>query len=251
MIKDMPGGYYKFRATCDLATAAAQIGAMDFADKYIRRLDKNVGLRKKAECSKYIAVDWLSGAESTAKSISEGNERREALCNVAKAYARDQSWDKAYEIVAIINDREQQDKARAVLAIELARAGLWERASTTFDAIHKNSDQLMVNQRVHVLRSWADFLAEPGNREQREKTAHSLTDGRERACLLMSVVDKLAQLGQYIEHLHLIQQAWLQARTKDDCLYLFAIVQALILRAPEMGAAFYNAFTWVNTFLSQ
>jgi tetratricopeptide (TPR) repeat protein len=243
--------YFRLRAICDLAIASAQLRSIGSADKYIRLLKRNADIQKKAECNLWIAAKILTNAESTAKTISEGDERREALCNVAMAYANSQMWDKADEIVAMINDRERQDEAWAVLAIELARAGQWERAITTFDIIDKNSGRRMVNQRMFVLQAWGDFLAQPGSREQREKTVHALTESKEKACLLLSVVDKLAQPDQYTEQLHVIQQAWLQARTKDDCLSLFAIVRRLILRAPEMGAAFYNVFTWVNTFLGQ
>ncbi len=245
IVNAMPRNYFRLRAICDLATAIAQFVTISSADKYIRMLTRNEEIQKKAQCNQYIVANWLAGAESTAKTIPEGDERREALCNVAIAYARAQSWDKASDVVDMINDREQQDEAWAVLAIELARARQWERAVTTLGAIHNNSDR-----RVVVLQTWGDFLAQPGSREQREKIAHSLTESNEKASLLVRVVDKLAQAGQYTEQLHVIQQAWLQARTKDDCLYWFALVQALILRAPEMGAAFYNAFTWVNTFLN-
>jgi tetratricopeptide (TPR) repeat protein len=246
IVKAMPRGYFKFHATYDLATAFAQIGATKSAAKYISTLKGNKEIQEKARCNQYIAANWVDLARSTAEAIAEGDERREALRNVAMAYASAQLWDKASEIVIMINAREPQDEARAVLAIELARAGQWERAVSTFDGIHKNSDRRMV-----VLQAWGDFLAQPGSREQREKIVHALTESKEKACLLLRVVDKLAQAGQYTEQLHVIQQTWLQARTKDDCLYLFTIVQGLILRAPEMGAAFYNAFAWVNTFLDQ
>jgi hypothetical protein len=245
LAKAVPDGYFRFRAICDLATAVAQFVIISSANKYIRMLAKNEDIQKKAQCNINIVAKWFVGAESAAKTIPEGDERREALCNVAIAYARDKSWDKANDVVDMINDRELQDEARAVLAIELARDRQWDRAVTTLDAVHDNNDR-----RVVVLQAWGDFLAQPGCREQREKIAHTLTESREKACLLVRVANKLAEAGQYTEQLHVIQQAWLQARTKDDCLYLFDLVQPLILRAPEMGAAFYNAFAWVNTFLS-
>jgi Caspase domain len=252
IVNAMPRGYYKFRATCDLATALMQIGMTSSANKYINNtLKGNAEVQKKAQCNQLIAANALVIAESTAKTIPEGEERREALRNVAMAYARARSWDKASDIVDMISAREQQDEVRATLAIELARAGQWARAVTTFGTIHKNSDRSIVDQRMVTLQAWGDFLAQPGSREQREQIVYTLAESKEKASLLVRVVDKLAQAGQYTEQLHVIQQAWLQARTKDDCLYLFAIVQALILQAPEMGAAFYNAFTWVNTFLSQ
>nr|MDQ2904622.1 hypothetical protein [Chloroflexota bacterium] len=246
LVSSITREYFKLSAICDLASTFAQIGARRLAAKYIRVLGTNKEIQKIAECNDYIAVNWLAGAESTAKAIAEGSEQREALCNVAIAYARSQSWDKAEEVVDMIHDRETQDEAREVVAVELARAGQWERAVTTLDEIAQNS-----GRRTVILQTWGTLLAQPGSREQREKIEHHLNESKEKAGLLVSVADTLAQAGQYTEQLQVVQHAWLQASTKDDCLNLFAAVQGLILRAPEMGPAFHDAFTWVDAFLSE
>jgi hypothetical protein len=259
IVRAMPRNYSRFRATCDLATAFAQIGDEKNANKYIRTLNGNEAIQARARCNRDLAdlaIKWMDyewsidQVRSKAEAISEGDERREALRDVAIAYAHAQLWGKAQAVVEMINDEEKQDEAREILAIELARAGQWERAITTLNVIRKNRNPQR-DRRTVILQAWGTRLAQAEKSEQRETIARYLNDPGERACLLVSVADTLAQAGQYTELLHVIQQAWLQAGTKDDCLNLFAAVQGLILLDPEASIAFYDAFTWVNTFLSE
>jgi hypothetical protein len=256
IVRAMPRTYSKFRAICDLAIAFARAENTSSAKTYIQRLAGNKQLQAKAQCNQILAEktlypEWsIDQARSKAEAISEGDERREALHDVAIAYARAQLWDKAQAVVEMINDKVKQDEAREILAIELAGARQWERAITMLDAIHKNRDRYR-DRRTVILRKWGTKLAQTENSEQRDKVARRLNDPGERACLLVSVADTLAQASQYAELLRLVQQAWLQAGTKDDCLNLFATVQGFILLDPEAGTAFYDAFTWVNTFLSE
>jgi tetratricopeptide (TPR) repeat protein len=248
IISSITNKYLKANVIGNLVTVLVQSGDTEEAKKFFRKI-KNDRISKKTECNCLlvgggIPLMTLEMAEDTAKAIPESNEREEALCNVAIAYARAQLWDEAKKIMGLINDKKKQDEARTALAIELAKDGQWEHAVTTLDAIQKNS-----NRRLTILQTWGTLLAQSSSREQRENIEQHLNDSREKANFLVSVADTLAQRGQYVDQIHIIQHAWLQANTKDDCLYLFAMIRMLLLQAPEMGASFYEAFAWVGTSL--
>ena len=67
----------------------------------------------------------------------------------------------------------------------------------------------------------------------------------------MSIADALAQAGRYLEQIHLTQQAWLQASSKDDCQYLFAMIRGLLLHNAEMCIDFDESFAWVALCLNE
>jgi hypothetical protein len=233
------------KAISDIAPILAAAGYIVRAQQLVRNI-RNSRLRDKAFCN--IALRGLLGAEeaeSIARSIDASKERDEALCNVARAYAETYSWDEAERIAEEIDDVQIQDEAWGAIAIERTRAGQWTAACTAFDKIQKAS------QRIAVLQDWGILLADPANKEGREQIAQHLGKMSEKASLLVSIANTLAQAGQYLEQVHLVQQAWLQARTKEDCQYLFAMVKGLLLRNPELCTDFYDSFGWVETFLSE
>jgi hypothetical protein len=49
--------------------------------------------------------------------------------------------------------------------------------------------------------------------------------------------------------LHVIQRSWYLVETRKEALTLFSIANAVISHKPEVGIAFFHAFTWVDTFL--
>jgi hypothetical protein len=232
------------KAISDIAPILAAAGYIVRAQQLVRNI-RNSRLRDKAFCN--IALRGLLGAEeaeSIARSIDASKERDEALCNVARAYAETYSWDEAERIAEEIDDVQIQDEAWGAIAIERTRAGQWTAACTAFDKIQKAS------QRIAVLQDWGILLAESANKEFREQIVQHLGKMSEKASLLVSIANTLAQAGHYLEQVHLVQQAWLQARTKEDCQYLFAMVKGLLLRNPELCTDFYDSFGWVETFLS-
>jgi hypothetical protein len=68
--------------------------------------------------------------------------------------------------------------------------------------------------------------------------------------LFVSAADALAQADSYLEQVRFTQQTWLQASTKDDCEYLFAMVRKLLVQHPEMCDGFYKSFGWVGMILT-
>ena len=75
-------------------------------------------------------------------------------------------------------------------------------------------------------------------------------ESAEKASLLVSTANALAEGELYLELIRLTQQVWLQASTKDDCQHLFAMIRGLLTQNPEMCPKFYESFGWVDTFLN-
>ncbi|GEM_PF-1423957 len=236
--------FVRAEAFCELAIILERRGNIKDAQRLIRNI-KNPRLQKKALCASSLqGLFGATVAESIAFDIDPSKERDEALCDVAAAYGREHSWDKAERIAGEIDDSQTRDEAWGAIASERARAGQWTEACTAFDRIQKAS------QRIAVLQDWGILLADPTNKEFREQIAQHLDKMSEKASLLISVATALAQAGRYLEQIHLVQQAWLQTRTKEDCQYLFAMVKGLLLHNPELCTDFYDSFAWVETFVS-
>jgi len=241
--RSIDNDFLRAEALCDLAPVLAQMGDIKNAQRLVQNI-KNSRLREKAFCN--ISLRGLlgaAGAESIALAIDASYERDEALCNVAAAYAGEHSWDEAERIAREIDDVQKRDEAWRAIASGQANVGQWTQAIVAFNRIRKS------NRRISVLQEWGALLAQSADQQNREYIVQHLTNSKEKASLLVSMANALAQVGHYLEQIHLIQQAWLQVSIKDDCQDLFAMVRGLLLHNPEMGFDFYKSFEWVDTFL--
>lgn len=164
---------------------------------------------------------------------------------MAIAYIQARSWEQAEEIILLIQDQENREKALSVLAISLAKNEQWECACYTLDAIHNG------HQRIIVIREWGAQLGQGESNDQQEKIVHYLNNAEEKARLLTYMAEELGKRGQYLELAYMIQRAWLQANTKDDCLYLFAMARRLFLKELGMIQAFYDVFGWIDAHLKR
>jgi len=237
--------FLKAHVMCDLATMLAKANHLAKAQKVARSL-KNPRIQQKALSN--IAIAGLLGvasAESIARAIDRSGERDEALCNVALAYANERAWEAAENIAGEIDDGQKRDEVWCAIAREYARAELWTAAITTLDKI-KNE-----KQRVKVLQSYGELFLASANQEIIREIVCHLNNSKERASLLVSIADALAQAGRYLEQIHLTQQAWLQASSKDDCQYLFAMIRGLLLHNAEMCIDFDESFAWVALCLNE
>jgi hypothetical protein len=238
--------FFKANAMCDLATVLAWDGHIKDAERLARSIRKNLRIQQKALTNiSMVGLLGASLAESTALAIADGSERDEALCNVAISYIREHLWDEAEKITGEISDEQKRDEAWGVMARELAQVEQWTQTIAIFDKIQKS------NQRIDVLQAWGKLLAKPASNETRERVLQHLNESKEKASLLVSMANALAEGGHYIELIRFTQQAWLQASTKDDCQFLFAMVRELLLHNAELCNDFYESFGWVATFLNE
>lgn len=245
IVRSIDNPYRKDCAFCDLATILAQNGNLKEARRFVRNI-RNKYVQQKANCN--ISMGEMFGvtdAENIALEMDACDEREEVLYTIASAYARKQEWKKTREIGEKITDEQKQDAVWEILARELAHAGQWPQAGTVFDRIRKN------NRRLSILREWGKLLAQPADQPIREQILQHLGNSHEKASLFIGVADKQGRDGRYLDLIHLIQQTWLRANTKDDCGSLFEIVRRLLLHKPEMCHEFWESFAWVESFLER
>ncbi len=236
--------FYKANALCDLATTLAQMYPGKGEAEKVARAIRNDRIKRKAYCNISLASMFgATMAESDAFGIEVSDEREDALCSVASIYAQDHSWDDAKRIVEAMSNEGKRDEVWGIIAREYASAGQWEQALSSFDKIRT------VHQRKAVLQAWGALLARSKNIALSEQIASHLDQSAEKASLLVSMANSLAEAGHNLELIHLIQRSWLQAGTKDDCQHLFAMVHGVILRNPEICDDFYKAFEWAGTFV--
>ncbi len=242
--RSIQNDFLKANVLCDFATVLARTGYLNDADRVARSIKKNLRIQRKALSNiATVGLFGASSAEPIARAIDKSDEREAALCNVAIAYARENSWDEAKNVAEAISNEQKRDEAWASIAEERAEAGQWIQAITALDKIQSTK------QRLAVLQAWGTPIVQLANKEVREQIEQHLRDSEEKASLLVSIADALAQADRYLEQIHLTQQAWLQANTKDDCQYLFAMVRNLLLRNAELCNEFYDSFRWVDTFI--
>lgn len=230
---------------CDLATILAKSGNDRRADRLARSIT-NPRIRKKALTNISMAsLFGVESAENEALAIEAGDEREEALFTVAAAYIRENAWEKAKNIAREITDQQKRDLVWGTIARERARGEQWAEAITAFDTIQQKKE------RLHLLHAWGELLVRQEDKAITEQIVQHLTRSQEKAALLVRMADTLAQAQQYLEEIHLTQNAWLQANQKEDCQYLFAMIQKLLLLSPEICTDFYQSFTWVDRFLKE
>ena len=85
---------------------------------------------------------------------------------------------------------------------------------------------------------------------QVQQTALAMEDAGPKANALRVLADRLAQAHEYARLLGVTQQAWPSATTRDTALDLLPLVNGLIVRTPDGGAAFRESFAWVTTCLT-
>ncbi len=62
---------------------------------------------------------------------------------------------------------------------------------------------------------------------------------------------RISWVNEHEVLLHLVQHAWLLAETREYAFRLFPLALGLISFKPEIGLGLYEAFKWVDSFLSK
>jgi hypothetical protein len=78
----------------------------------------------------------------------------------------------------------------------------------------------------------------------------TISDEGERREALPNLADTLAKHNEHERILKLVHRWWLQADTRDEAIELLPLAFGFIPRYPNIGRAFYDAFAWVDNFLS-
>ena len=95
----------------------------------------------------------------------------------------------------------------------------------------------------------ARVLIEAQQWEQARTLIGSIEISEVRASALTLLVTDLVNASKREMALHLLQLSWLEARTREFAINSLAMADKFIQLMPQIGLAFYDSFTWVETFL--
>ncbi len=147
------------------------------------------------------------------------------------------------EVASSIEKSYLKAEALATLATALAQVQQWEQAREVASSIERS------DYKAVALRELATALAQAQQREQAREVATSIEESYQKAGALRELVTALVTVNENELVLHIVQQAWLQAETRDSALKLFPLACGLISLDPEVGRGLYEAFRWVDSFL--
>jgi len=68
---------------------------------------------------------------------------------------------------------------------------------------------------------------------------------------LREIQQSLEASREHERSLRLLQRSWRQASRKDYLFKLFPLAHMFIIDKPEIGYAFFDSFTWVDSILKE
>jgi hypothetical protein len=191
-------------------------------------------------------------AEEVARLIPESDEQAWALSALAEALGQAQRWEQAEEVARSITESSQQAWALSALVGALGQAQRWEEAEEVARSITESSWQ------AWALSALAGALGQAQKWEQAEafweeaeKVARSIPESDEREKTLNDLIELFFKHKKYERGLSFIQRLWLQAETRAFALKVFSSsVRVLVPLKSDLGIPLYQAFQWVDAFLS-
>jgi hypothetical protein len=155
-----------------------------------------------------------------------------------------QLWEQAERVINAIQDSYTQARALKDLVAVLAQAQLWVQAERISSTIQNSSQQ------AEALRDLGTALAQAQLWVQAERISSTIQISFQRTWVMKELGTAMLSAGMFEHFLHIIQRAWRQVETREEALTLFSIANAFISSKPQIGIPFFDAFTWVDTFLS-
>jgi len=183
-------------------------------------------------------------AEAVISMIDSRTERNEALQDLGQALARAQQWERAEALAHSMGYSDERAWILHALCVALAKAQQWERAEATAYTIQKS------DLRAMALEDLAEALARAQQWERAEAIIHRPECISCELAVSRELVRVMNSLGKQEQTLRLVQRRWLYAAsTREYAFDLLSLADGLIPLKPEIGNAFYEAFTWVDNFL--
>ncbi len=134
------------------------------------------------------------------------------------AFALRGYWEQAYAMVGTVEESDKKVEALCELSKALALDQRWEES---------NALLAEVEELIYSSQSWKIFN------------------------LLEVLVKTLAIIGNDELQLRVVQRAWLSVTKRQDTFRLLQLAFRFIPLQPEIGAAFGEAFIWVDTFFKR
>ena len=202
-------------------------------------------------------LELLMRAVEVVRTIQDSDLQTGALQELSTALAQAGQWAEAERVIGTIQDSDPQAEALNALGTALAQAGQQEQASRVWAEAERVIDTIQKSyQQAEALRVLGTALAQAGQWEHASQVwaeaerVIGLSQGSYwQAEALRALATEMANAYELEQLMHLIRRSWRQVKTREEALTLFPIVSAVIYRKPEVGIPFFDAFTWVDTFL--
>jgi len=188
-------------------------------------------------------VQQWTEAERVIGTIQDRSERAWALRELGTALAQVQQWTEAERVIGTIQDRSEQAEALNALSTALAQVQQWTEAERVIGTIQDYYKQ------AEALEELGTALAQAQQWTEAERVIGTIQNRSERAWALRELGTAMASAYEFEQLLHVIQHEWRQVETRKEALTLFSSASAIISSKPKVGIAFFDVFTWVDTFL--
>jgi thioredoxin-like negative regulator of GroEL len=201
-------------------------------------------LEQRVESSEGISRDQqIEQALHVAKEISNMLQRSEALLFLGKVLIKERQWEQAQLVIEDIPLLGKRDQALLLLKQALSQVQEWTRAIT---AVYHIKDSYLRDRSLRILSArlvWAQQW------DLAEQVVHAIQDSRQRTIAAIRLGEGLEMSHEYQRLLHLIQQAWCRAETREEAIELLRLAQGLLLQQPDIGFEFGQTFKLVDDFL--
>ena len=105
------------------------------------------------------------------------------------------------------------------------------------------------DRRAEALRDLAIALVQQQRWAEAEQVSTSIPDGWQRAEALTALAAIPAANGEFERLLGLVHRLWQRVERLSEAVDFLPLAYGFLPRYSELGMAFSDAFTWVDTFL--
>jgi len=159
-------------------------------------------------------------------------------------------WTEVLEASHATEDVWKRAQALRELGMALVQVQRHERAEAVWaEAEAATNAQKTDWNRTRALEELHKTLLQACQWERAESVSYMFEKSYERAEALEVLTEALFAAGEHAHLLHLVQHAWLQVANKEFAMQSFPLVIRLISLKSDIGAALYQGFVWVDTFL--
>ncbi len=189
--------------------------------------------------------------------LMENSWQKEHLLGLlVEELAREQHWEHAEAIVANMKEGKGQAKALSTLGMMLALSQEQEQAESKWVEAENMTNGLRDRWEKdsalsHILHNMGLALAQTHQWERAEIVANRMAENRDRADILREIQQSLEASREHERSLRLLQRSWRQASRKDYLFKLFPLAHIFITDKPEIGYAFFDSFTWVDSIMKE
>jgi hypothetical protein len=170
--------------------------------------------------------------------------------------AREQQWEHAEATVSNMKEGKEKAEALGMLGMRLALTGEQEQAEVKWVAAEIMTSSLRDSWEKdsglsHILHKMGLALAQTRQWERAEIVANRMAENRDRADVVREIQEGLETSREHERSQRLLQRSWRQAGRKDYLFKLFPLAHVFIADNPEIGYAFFDSFTWVDSILKE